>query len=62
MATLALTDTPTLSSAGFAASHFRIRNVAPTASRPDTQVAAGPNNIIEVTNIVGRFSTRAATT
>ena len=55
IATLALTDTPTLASSGFAGLAFPDSQCGPGCEPPQTQVAAGPNNVVEVTNIVGRI-------
>jgi hypothetical protein len=56
LATIALTDTPTLASAGFAGLAFPNSGCVPEECEPpDAQVAAGPNNVVEVINIVGRI-------
>src|SRR5271170_3215675 len=56
IATLAQTDTPTLASTGFAGLAFPDSGcVLDDCEPPDAQVAAGPNNVVEVTNIVGRI-------
>ncbi len=55
IATLALTDTPTSRRPVLPAWHFQTRNAAPAANRPSMGVAAGPSNVVEVTNIVGRI-------
>src|SRR5277367_4966036 len=55
IATIALTDTPTLASAGFAGLAFPNSQCGPGCEPPDGVVAAGPNNVVELTNIVGRI-------
>src|SRR5271170_4801054 len=55
LATIALTDTPTLASAGFAGLAFPNSQCGPGCEPPDGVVAAGPNNVVELTNIVGRI-------
>ena len=54
IATLALTDTPT-ASAGFAGLAFPNSQCGPGCEPPSMGVAAGPSNVVEVTNIVGRI-------
>src|SRR5271156_2142364 len=54
LATIALTDTPTLASAGFAGLASPNSGCFP-CEPPSMQVAAGPNNVVEVINIVGRI-------
>jgi hypothetical protein len=51
LATLALTTTPTVST-NFTGLAFPDSQCGPDCEPPDTQVAAGPNDIIEATNIV----------
>ena len=55
IATIALTDTPTLASSGFAGLAFPNSQCGPGCEPPDGVVAAGPNNVVELTNIVGRI-------
>ena len=55
IATIALTDTPTLASSGFAGLAFPDSQCGPGCEPPSMQVAAGPNNVVELTNIVGRI-------
>src|SRR5271154_2111800 len=55
LATIALTATPTLASAGFAGLAFPNSQCGPGCEPPDGVVAAGPNNVVELTNIVGRI-------
>src|SRR5271166_1368674 len=55
LATIALTDTPTLASAGFAGLAFPNSQCGPGCEPADGVVAAGPNNVVELTNIVGRI-------
>src|SRR5208283_193236 len=55
LATIALTDTPTLASAGFAGLAFPNSQCGTGCEPPDGVVAAGPNNVVELTNIVGRI-------
>ena len=55
IATIALTDTPTLASSGFAGLAFPNSQCGPGCEPPSMQVAAGPNNVVELTNIVGRI-------
>jgi hypothetical protein len=55
IATLALTDTPTLASSGFAGLAFPNSQCGPGCEPPSMGVAAGPSNVVEVTNIVGRI-------
>src|SRR5580704_1509058 len=54
IATLALTDTPT-ASPGFAGLAFPNSQCGPGCEPPSMGVAAGPSNVVEVTNIVGRI-------
>jgi Abnormal spindle-like microcephaly-assoc'd, ASPM-SPD-2-Hydin len=54
LATLALTTTPTFST-NFAGLAFPDSQCGPNCEPPDTQVAAGPNNIFEVINVVGEI-------
>ena len=55
LATLALTATTPTFSTTFTGLAFPDSDCGPDCEPPDTQVAAGPNNIFEVTNIVGRL-------
>jgi Abnormal spindle-like microcephaly-assoc'd, ASPM-SPD-2-Hydin len=59
LATIALTDTPTLASAGFAGLAFPNSQCGPGCEPPSMEVAAGPSNVVEVTNIVGRISDKS---
>jgi len=52
LATLALSTTPAFST-NFAGLGFPDSQCGPDCEPPDTQVAAGPNNIFEVINVVG---------
>jgi hypothetical protein len=54
LATLALTTTPTFST-NFTGLAFPDSQCGPNCEPPDTQVAAGPNNIFEVINVVGEI-------
>ena len=54
LATLALTTTPTVQT-NFVGLAFPDSQCGSTCEPPDTQVAAGPNNVVELTNIVGRI-------
>ena len=54
LATLALTTTPTFST-NFNGLAFPDSQCGPNCEPPDTQVAAGPNNIFEVINVVGEI-------
>lgn len=54
IAMLALTTTPTFSTS-FAGLAFPDSQCGPNCEPPDTQVAAGPNNIFEVINVVGEI-------
>jgi hypothetical protein len=60
LATLALTTTPTFST-NFAGLAFADSQCGPNCEPPDTQVAAGPNHIMELTNIVGRIFDKSGT-
>ena len=59
-ATLALTTTPTVSTS-FLGLAFPDSQCGPGCEPPDTQVAAGPNNVVEVTNIVARIFDKSGT-
>jgi len=54
LATLALTTTPTFSNS-FTGLAFPDSDCGPTCEPPDTQVAAGPTDIFEVINVVGKI-------
>ncbi|MFZ0677939.1 hypothetical protein [Candidatus Binatus sp.] len=54
LATLALTAAPTFST-NFAGLAFPDSQCGPGCEPPDTQVAVGPNNVVETTNIVARI-------
>src|SRR5208337_1785417 len=59
-ATLALTTTPTVSTS-FLGLAFPDSQCGPGCEPPDTQVAVGPNNVVEVTNIVARIFDKSGT-
>ena len=61
LATLALSATTPTFSTNFTGLAFSDSQCGPDCEPPDTQVAAGPNNIIEVTNIVGRVFDKTGT-
>ncbi len=54
LATLALTTTPSFST-NFAGVEFPDSQCGPVCEPPDAQVAVGPNNVVETTNIVARI-------
>ena len=61
LATLALTTTPTFST-NFAGLAFPDSQCGPNCEPPDTQVAAGPNNIFEVINVAGKIYDKSGNT
>ena len=61
IATLALTTTPTFST-NFAGLAFPDSQCGPNCEPPDTQVAAGPNNIFEVINVAGKIYDKSGNT
>ncbi len=61
LATLALTSTTPTFSTNFAALAFPDSDCGPDCEPPDTQVAAGPNQLIEVINIVGKIYNKDGT-
>jgi hypothetical protein len=61
LATLALSTTSPTFSTNFIGLAFPDSSCGPDCEPPDTQVAAGPNHIIEVTNIVGRIFDKSGT-
>jgi len=58
---LALTTTPTFST-NFAGLAFPDSQCGPNCEPPDAQVAAGPNNIFEVINVVGKIYDKSGNT
>ena len=60
LATLALTTTPTVST-NFAGLAYPDSQCGTDCEPPDTQVAAGPSNVVEVINIVGQVYTKTGT-
>jgi Abnormal spindle-like microcephaly-assoc'd, ASPM-SPD-2-Hydin len=60
-ATLALTATTPTFSNSFAALAFPDSQCGPDCEPPDTQVAVGTNNVVEVVNIVGQIYTKSGT-
>jgi Abnormal spindle-like microcephaly-assoc'd, ASPM-SPD-2-Hydin len=60
LATLAMTTTPTVLTS-FAGLASRDSGCGVDCEPPDTQVAAGPNNIVEVTNVVVRIFDKSGT-
>ena len=61
IATLALTTTPTFST-NFTGLAFPDSQCGPNCEPPDTQVAAGPNNIFEVINVAGKIYDKSGNT
>ncbi len=61
LVTLALSATTPTFSTHFNGLAFPDSQCGPDCEPPDTQVAAGPNDIIEVTNIVGRVFDKSGT-
>jgi hypothetical protein len=61
LATLALSTTSPTFSTTFTGLAFPDSSCGPDCEPPDTQVAAGPNHIVEVTNIVARIFDKSGT-
>src|SRR5260370_27776485 len=61
LATLTLSATTPTFSTTFTGLAFPDSQCGPNCEPPDTQVAAGPNHIIEVTNIVARIFNKSGT-